>query len=154
MVPLQALERRRTPRGWYGHRYGAGVDGPELVLRFFAAYNAGAVDEFDSVVAEDYVLNQSAVGREQLKAFVIHLRTGFPDDEIRIEDLVTEGDRVVARLEATGTHSGPHPMTGAPATNKTKTSRGIYIFRIADGRIAEAWDVWDLAGELVQLGLV
>lgn len=130
------------------------MDNPEVVRAFFDAYNNTDVDAIDRLVAEDYVLNDRPLGRDQLKSFIVRIKSGFPDDQMDIQDLITEGDRVVVRLVATGTHAGPHPLVGAPATNKTKATRGIYIFRLVDGRIAEAWDVWDVAGELVQLGLV
>ena len=126
------------------------LENRDLVRRFFDAVNASDPDALDTIVADDYVLNGRAVGRDALKHFMTFLRGAFPDDRTEILDLIAEGDRVVARLEAHGTHAGPHPVTGQPATNMLKTTRGIYIFRVADGRLAEAWDVF---GELVQLGL-
>jgi ketosteroid isomerase-like protein len=39
-------------------------------------------------------------------------------------------------------------------TGKPTTTRGIYIFRVADGKLAEAWDAWDELGLLEQIGAV
>ena len=60
------------------------------------------------------------------------------------------GDRVVARVSARGTHSGP--LFGHPLTGKVVTLTGITIYRIVDGRIAERWAEHGL-GVLEQLGI-
>ena len=129
------------------------MDNKDVVRSFFGAVNAHDAEALDPLVADDYTINGRVIGRDALKSFVKFLGGAFPDDETEILDLIAEGDRVVARLEARGTHAGPHPATGQPATNKRKATKGIYIFRVADGRLAEAWDVWDVFGELIQLGL-
>ena len=77
------------------------------------------------------------------------MMTAFPDLERNIEDLVAEGDKVVARWTAKGTNTGD--FNGMPATGKYATSSGITIFRIADGRIVEEWSESDLLGLMQQL---
>jgi steroid delta-isomerase-like uncharacterized protein len=77
------------------------------------------------------------------------MMTAFPDLERTIEDLVAEGDKVVARWTAKGTNTGD--FNGMPATGKYATSSGITIFRIADGRIVEEWSESDLLGLMQQL---
>jgi steroid delta-isomerase-like uncharacterized protein len=76
----------------------------------------------------------------------------FPDIERSIEDLVAEGDKVVARWTARGTHTGD--FQGLPPSGKVATSSGITIFRIADGRIVEEWSESDMLGLLQQLGAI
>jgi steroid delta-isomerase-like uncharacterized protein len=76
----------------------------------------------------------------------------FPDIERSIEDLVAEGDKVVARWTARGTHTGD--FQGLPPTGKVATSSGITIFRIADGRIVEEWSESDMLGLLQQIGAI
>ena len=73
----------------------------------------------------------------------------FPDLDRTLEDLVAEGDKVVARWTAKGTNTGE--FNGMPATGKFATSSGITIFRIADGRIVEEWSESDMLGLLQQL---
>jgi steroid delta-isomerase-like uncharacterized protein len=80
------------------------------------------------------------------------METAFPDLDRQIEDLVAEGDRVVARWTAKGTHLGD--FNGMPPTGKFATSSGITIFRIADGKIVEEWSENDLLGLLTQLGAI
>jgi steroid delta-isomerase-like uncharacterized protein len=80
------------------------------------------------------------------------MATAFPDLVRRIDDLVAEGDKVVARWSAEGTHLGD--FNGMPPTGTFATSSGITVFRIADGRIVEEWSENDLLGLLQQLGAI
>jgi hypothetical protein len=43
---------------------------------------------------------------------------------------------------------------GLPATHRQVRLSGIGIFRIAEGKIAEVWSLWDRLGELQQLGVL
>jgi steroid delta-isomerase-like uncharacterized protein len=78
--------------------------------------------------------------------------TAFPDLERKLEDVVAEGDRVVARWSARGTHNGD--FNGMPPTGKVADSSGITIFRVEDGRIVEEWSESDMLGLLQQLGAI
>ena len=76
-------------------------------------------------------------GREGHKQVVAAFRAAFPDLRVSTEDLVAEGDRVVLRWRAEGTHQGE--LMGVPATGKRVTLTGIEILRIADDQIVERW---------------
>lgn len=65
-----------------------------------------------------------------------------------IDQMVAEGDRVMVHWSGHGVQRSEY--MGVPATNKAITLSGIYIFRIADGKIAEVWNLWDRLGELQQ----
>ena len=69
-----------------------------------------------------------------------------------LEDLIADGDRVVARVTTSGTHGGE--FMGAPATGKRISVQEVDIFRIENGKIAEAWAAVDFFGMLTQLGLL
>ncbi|MFC9836575.1 ester cyclase [Rhodococcus sp. NPDC127530] len=74
------------------------------------------------------------------------------DGHWTIEEMFSAGDRVVVRWTGTGTHVGE--MNGiAPTGNKIRVD-AISIHRLADGKIAETWQVWDTLGFLQQLGAV
>jgi steroid delta-isomerase-like uncharacterized protein len=90
-----------------------------------------------------------AEGHRQYSEAMIN---AFPDIDRTIEDLVAEGDKVVARWTARGTHTGD--FQGLPPTGKVATSSGITIFRIADGRIVEEWSESDMLGLLQQVGAI
>jgi steroid delta-isomerase-like uncharacterized protein len=89
-------------------------------------------------------------GREGFTGYMRTVRAAFPDFHNQIEELVAEGDRVVARLTYTGTHSGG--LFGVAATGRRISYAGVAIFRIAGGRIIEGWVLGDLHGLFRQLG--
>lgn len=65
----------------------------------------------------------------------------FPDLKFIVQDLVAQGESVVVRWTAAGTHRGPH--LGFPPTMKLAGFRGITWFRFSEGRIIEYWDSWN-----------
>jgi steroid delta-isomerase-like uncharacterized protein len=77
---------------------------------------------------------------------------GFPDLTIHVDELVGEGDKVVWRITASGTHSGP--FQGVPATGKSVKFGAHYTFRIEHGKIVERWSTLDRLAVLVQIGAV
>jgi predicted ester cyclase len=89
-------------------------------------------------------------GREGLKAAVAMVQSTFRTDDFALEDVITEGDKVVDRWTTTVTHVGD--FLGFPATGKTATFTGIDIHRVVGGKAAEAWHVQDIAGLMQQLG--
>ena len=87
------------------------------------------------------------------RAWIAPFLDSFSDVEMRIVELVSEGDRVVGRFSCSGTHTGNwqgHPATGSRFTNVAE----VYFFRIRDGRIAGAWGLEDTWERLRQLGLI
>ena len=125
--------------------------------RFFdELFSKGHLRVADEIVAATYV-NHDAVpgetpGREGLKQFVSFVRTAFPDLRFTVEDQIAEGDKVVARWTATGTHRAE--FAGVPATGKPVRITAINIHRVAEGQIQEGWLNWDALGTLQQLGAI
>jgi predicted ester cyclase len=76
--------------------------------------------------------------------------SAFPDLHFTIEDMVAEGDKVVGRLPARGTHKGE--LLGIPPTDKQITLTMTETFRLAEGKIAEQWVNMDALGMMQQLG--
>ena len=70
----------------------------------------------------------------------------------QIEEMFSAGDRVVVRWTGSGTHVGE--VNGIPPTGKDLRVDAITIHRMADGKIAETWEVWDTLGFLQQIGVV
>lgn len=91
-------------------------------------------------------------GAKALKEVFTRLHRAFPDLHVKIEDLIAEGDKVVSRNTVTGTHQGEY--MGLPPTGKSVTYNEIFIFRVADGRIAETWGVVDVLSQMKQLGVI
>jgi steroid delta-isomerase-like uncharacterized protein len=126
-----------------------------LIRRHFTAiWNQHQLDVADELVAPDYHSHFPVPGQSPgiagFKYAVQSLHTGFPDLMIVVDDLIAEGDKVVARLTARGTHQGA--FRGIPPTGRAVMWTGIRIFRIAEGKIAEHWANWDDLSLLQQLG--
>ena len=85
-------------------------------------------------------------------AFVAGYRRAFPDARSTVEDQVAEGDKVVTRWRAGGTHQGE--LGAIAATGKQFEMDGITIERVAAGKIAEVWVARDELGLLSQLGVL
>ena len=108
------------------------------------------VVEPDALIATPLPIE--ATGAELLKEVIRRLHRAFPDLRITVENLIAEGDTVVARNTVTGTHQGDY--RGLPPTGKPITYNEIFIFRFADGRIAEIWGVVDVFSQMKQLGVI
>ena len=79
-----------------------------------------------------------------------YLRGAFPDRTDTIEDIVADGDRVGMLFRVRGTHRGN--FFGIAPTDKPFDIHELGIFRLADGKITEAWFMADELGLLQQLG--
>jgi steroid delta-isomerase-like uncharacterized protein len=77
-------------------------------------------------------------------------RTAFPDYKHTINDLIAEGDKVVARWTFHGTHEGD--FQGLPPTGKKVTIPCISVFRLVDGKIMDDWTISDTYSLMHQLG--
>ena len=91
-------------------------------------------------------------GSEGFKAMISPLRQGFPDLRFIIQDMVTEGSRVVVRWTSQGTHRGM--FAGTAPTGRQVSNEGIGIYRVEDGKIVESWSQVDRLGVLQQIGAV
>lgn len=67
----------------------------------------------------------------------------LPDIRVTIEDIVAQGENVVVRWLATGTHLGTG--FGCPPTQKKLSFRGMTWITYRDGKMAEGWDCWNVA---------
>lgn len=97
--------------------------------------NVAIVDEFVDASYVNHWPDGQDVTRDDLKAG--GTRAAFPDLKLTIDDQVAEGDKIVTRWTMIGTHRGQ--WRGIAPTNRELTTTGIFIHRIADGKLAEAW---------------
>jgi predicted ester cyclase len=84
------------------------------------------------------------------REIAVHWRNGFPDYHFDLEDLIAEGDRVVARMPFTGAQTGP--VLDIPPTGRNVQVDEIVIFRVVEEKIVEAWEEYDEIGMRRQLG--
>ncbi len=132
-----------------------------IVRRYIEAWaNEGDEAALHDVIAPDWIshgtqsasaapagLPRGVAGARQLHDEV---RAIWPDNRWTIEDIFGAGDRVAVRMTNRATHQGTY--RGIPATGKRVVFGAIWIFRLADGRIAEVWRCADDLGRVVQLG--
>lgn len=118
----------------------------------FGRGDLDVVDELVSVDALGHAPPDEMRGPAEVKAFISAMRGAFPDLRIEVRDLIAEGDEVVARWVARGTHEGE--FQGVPPTGRGIEVTGITIERFEDGEIVEGWTNRDALGLLQQLGVV
>jgi steroid delta-isomerase-like uncharacterized protein len=128
-----------------------------LMRRWFdEVWNQGLEQTIDEMIAKDCVVHglgeteTDIRGPEEFKVFVRNLRGSFPDVQIRVEDLIAEDERIMARVVLEATHTG-QGMGLAPTGQRVRVA-GIVVVHFANGRSIEAWNVWDQLGLLRQMG--
>ena len=125
----------------------------DLVRRFIGSVlqdlDPNAVDELvaDGFVSHTWKFKGDA--REGLRQITGVMVKALSDVEFVIDDLVAEGDQVVARVTSSATQSGE--FHGLPPSGKRYTIGEIHIFRLAEGKIAEHWHQYDGLGLMSQL---
>jgi steroid delta-isomerase-like uncharacterized protein len=126
-----------------------------IVRRYFdQVLNEQQHDLAEEFLAETIELHGTdlAPGLEVVKQWLTMFAAAFPDRHYTVEDVVAEGDRVVARTTFNGTHKAE--MQGIPATGKAVSVPSITIFRLDNGKIAEGWLINDNLGMMQQLGVI
>jgi ketosteroid isomerase-like protein len=121
-----------------------------LVRRYFedAPHHPDACDEIFAPSFHFHTIQHASItpqvvesNPESEKAAYAWLRTVWGDWTMTIDELIAEGNRVVVQWTFKGTHQGE--FNGLAPTGKQVSYAGINIFRIADGKIAEVWDIFD-----------
>ena len=130
----------------------------QLVRRFYEEVeNKGKLDVVDELFSPDFrdVYNTASPfpvkGIDGVKKLANALHEHL-DLSIQIEELVADGDRVVAQISCGITHK--NPFMGAAPTGRKFTARGVEIFRVVDGKLAERWVYIDMMPMMKELGVV
>jgi len=122
--------------------------GAAILDKYVAAFNAHDTSSFPEIFTETYIQNS---GRSQsgLAATIEVFKGVFaatPDHQMKVEDRIIAGDKVVARTTHSATHTHTFRGIGKPFTYRT-----IDIWRVENGKFAEHWDLTDAAEVLRQL---
>jgi steroid delta-isomerase-like uncharacterized protein len=138
-VTMSTEDNKAAERRWYEEVWGK--------------HNLAVVDELvaPDVVEHNPLLPGQGEGREGYKQTLQTTFAAFPDVQSTIEELLAEGDLLVVRWIARGTHRGA--FLGIPPTNQPMTSSGIDIIRYREGKRVETWRQWDALGMMQQLGV-
>lgn len=114
--------------------------------------NVAAIDRY---LAADFVghdLPPCLVGREGFKKFVGMFAASFSQTTpVETHQVISNGDKIVVRWSSTARHTGE--FMGIAATGQRITLKGIDIFRLAGGKIADLWQEIDMLGILQQISL-
>jgi predicted ester cyclase len=109
-----------------------------LVRRIYELINSGdyaACYEFCTPGYAEHLTDRD-MNLEESKKFEADFLTAFPDIKATINDMVAEGDKVAVMVTWKGTHKD---------TGKKIEMTNANIFRIANGKWAETWNVTDVA---------
>ena len=132
-------------------------DNKRLARRFWdEVWDKGNFDVVYEVFAEDYVRHDlrptnPIPGPAGQKAIAVDFRRAFPDVRWHVDFIFGEGDMVMGRWTATGTHTGKWGKF-EPTGKKVKFS-GINVFRFQNGKVAEIWNHRDDFGLFDQVGV-
>lgn len=138
-----------------------GAADPTIVRRFFdEVCNARRLEVADQLFAAGHRYHDPSIpgvadgpaGITQPTGPVVPYQQAVSDAHWHVEDLLVEGDTVVTRWVGTGAQNGDLP--GIPATGRPVRVPGIWMQRMAGGKIVESWQVWDTLLMLQQLGVI
>jgi predicted ester cyclase len=112
------------------------IENKEIVRRFvteaLSGRNLGLADE---VLGPNYVNRMTGADLAAFKGMLTGMSTALSDVRFEIDDLVAEGDSVVARWKMEATHTGS--LMGETPTGKRVSSRGLTYYRLVNGQIVE-----------------
>jgi len=127
-----------------------------LVRQVLELIDARKLDEAFELYAVDYVYHgpdgEIINGREGIRELWEVFLTGFPDLRSTVDDLITDGDKLVMRWRIEGSHTGE--FLGVAPTGAVINLRVTEIFRIANGQLVEAWDQYDRLGLMQRIGAI
>jgi steroid delta-isomerase-like uncharacterized protein len=116
--------------------------------------NQGRFDRMNDLVLENFIeldpLPGQQQGREGLKAVLMQFRSAFPDIHWRVDEMISEGEKVVTRFTWNGTHRDT--FLGIPATGRHVEVKGVVIDRLEASKMADSRILMDTLGLLQQLG--
>ena len=129
-----------------------------LLRRWFEeVWNKGRPDAIGEMFAEDGIVHglsddedKPLRGPGDFRPFHEVFRGAFPNIDVVVEDMISEGDMVAARCSVRGKHDGDH--LGVAASNAPVQFTGMCIVRIRDGMIVEAWNNFDFLKMNKQIG--
>jgi steroid delta-isomerase-like uncharacterized protein len=117
-------------------------------------WNERRIETLDELQTSDVVYHGTSEtfnGREEYKEAYKHYLTALHDTKIVVDELIAEGDRVMSRVRMSGVHK--NELGGIPPSGNEIDIIAYTVFRLADGKIAEEWEVLDQLGMMMQMGM-
>ena len=118
------------------------------------AWNTGDIALLDELLSPNFIYHGASVtlDLEGYKAYMSAFLAAFPDAQFTLVNTIVEADRAGGYLVGTGTNQGA--FMGIPPTGQQIAFKGMSLHRLADGKIVEIWELFDIYGMLVQLGVI
>jgi steroid delta-isomerase-like uncharacterized protein len=123
------------------------------------AFGQGRVEVVDEVLHSNFVCwdpnseSGEIRGADTIKSEIEYFRNAVPDLTYTVDDQIVEGDMVVSRYTASGTHQGE--FFGVPGSGKRIEMTGINIDRFDEsGKLVEEWVEYDLLGAMRKIGAI
>ena len=115
-----------------------------LVSDIYRVYESGDLGRLDDLIAVDVTDRSPAPGQVQglsgYKQLVGQFRAAFPDGKIEPEELLADGDKVVAKVKLSGTHV--NDFFGLKPSGKRVAAKGVETYRFANGVVVEMWSMF------------
>lgn len=132
-----------------------GAVGFVRVRRFFEDfYNGRHLDLLDELFSPSSTLHHGGQAHShtvaEWKQILGQWTVAFPDLRFTLDDLIAEGDGVLARVTYRGTHRAP--FWGIAPTGRPMQVTEMLLVRFEGGRMVEAWMEFDELGQHRQLG--
>ena len=127
-----------------------------IVREFTERMGKGDSAVLDELTTDDFVVHVlfdkgSNIGRDVYKQTNDGAHVSFPDYAMSVDDMIAEGDKVMALSTIRGTHTGAWDI---PPTGIEVQKSRFTLFRLENGKIAETWNMDDYLGEFQQLGVI
>jgi predicted ester cyclase len=131
------------------------ADNKAVYRRFIQeVFNEGRLDKLDEFLAPGYAIQDAPPGTppgaDGVRSVVTMFRGAFPDLEITLDEVVGEGDTVVARSTLRGTQRAA--IFGIEPSGRPVAMTTLTLVHIVDGRLLESWVKNDMASLMRQLG--
>ena len=121
-------------------------------VHFINTADENLAQQLISPVAKFYVPGQPEPlqGPKGYLTTIAMMRSGFPDIQWTLEEMIAEENKVAARFSMSGTHLGE--FFGVPATGKSIRVQAINFYRLAGDQIVEEYGQPDMLSLLAQIG--
>ena len=131
-------------------------DAIKVVRNEFDAWNAHDPERLVKLLDEKYMSESDTVpaainGRDGARQFMQTYVKAFPDLHLDVIQILADGEFVVTRWTAKGTHRGE--LMGIAPTNRRAITNGCTVSQVRNGKIVHEWLFWDTGHLLKQLGV-
>ncbi|EJL57895.1 putative ester cyclase [Rhizobium sp. CF122] len=125
-----------------------------IAVKWYEAFDKNKPEILEAILADGWRdipdAPDAPPGAQSAKAALKMLHTAFPDFQITVEDVISDGNKVVVRSTISGTHKGS--FAGLPASGRKLLSQAVDIHLVEDGKIQQTWHTEDWMSGLTQLG--